>query len=51
MEQLPYSDREEVKRLMKQMNNRDLTEYQQTELMNKIIAIFERNGASSPFED
>ena len=51
MNQLSSTDREEVKRLMKQMDNKELSEYQHTEIMNKIIAIFERNGIDSPFED
>ena len=51
MNRLSSTDRQEVKRLMKQMNNKELSEYQHTRIMNEIIAIFERSGIDSPFED
>lgn len=51
MNQISYSDKQEVQQLMKKLKNKKLTEYQYSQIMNDIIAIFDRNGVSSPFED
>lgn len=51
MNQLPVTDRNEIGKLMKQMKNKKLSVSEQTEIMNRIISIFEKNGINSPFEE
>lgn len=51
MNQLPANDKNEIKKLMKKMKNKELSESEQIEIMNKIISIFERNEVDSPFEE
>lgn len=51
MNQLPVTDRNEIGKLMKQMKNKELSASEQTEIMNRIISIFEKNGINSPFEE
>lgn len=55
MDQLPVNDRSEIRKLMKQMKNKELSASEQTseqtEIMNRIISVFEKNGIDSPFEE